>query len=115
MEELRPEEEVELNREEFIVLRFGRVWPHHLVEWTRRRKSTEGSSFPLRSGAVRTTDNPPDWESLRSQALVAAEAISTPDQGARAYPGNWPARAGDSGGDAPSGAITRFFSRFKSG
>jgi hypothetical protein len=67
-----PDEEVEAGRGELVMLRYSRVWPKAMVEWTRRHPSSGSQSFPIRSGTVQSTERPPDWAALRAQALEAA-------------------------------------------
>jgi hypothetical protein len=71
-----PDEEVEIDGSDFVLLRFHRRWPHHVVEWTRRRRGSEGSSFPLAHGEVVATGEP-DWTSLKTDALEQARAASS--------------------------------------
>jgi hypothetical protein len=75
LEPLRPEEEIELNATDFVLLRFFRRWPHYVVEWTRRRHGSEGSSFPIAQGEVVSTEEP-DWDSLKASALDQARTAS---------------------------------------
>lgn len=77
MEPLRPDEEVDIDATDFVLLRFFRRWPHYVVEWTRRRHGSEGSSFPIARGEVVSTEEP-DWDSLRAGAFEQARtAVST--------------------------------------
>lgn len=75
MESSRPDEEVELDHGDFVLLRYHRRWPHYVVEWTRRHRDSEGSSHPRVQGEV-TSSGDADWEQLRTQALEQAGALA---------------------------------------
>lgn len=74
MDDIPPDEEIESGKDEVVLLRFSRSWPHSIVEWTRRRRNIGSQSFPLESGTVKSDANPPDWDALRTQALAEAGA-----------------------------------------
>jgi hypothetical protein len=77
MEQLKPDEEIDLGQSEYVQLRFFRRWPHYVVEWTTRRRDSEGSSFPLSQGEVVSTVEP-DWDALKASAVEQArEGISS--------------------------------------
>ncbi|HZT97796.1 MAG TPA: hypothetical protein VFB34_13255 [Chloroflexota bacterium] len=76
MDELRPEETVDIGGGDFAVLRYRRLWPRYILEWTaRRRQREEGESFPLGSGTLESLTEP-DWDSLRAQALDLARSAA---------------------------------------
>ncbi len=83
--EMNPEEEVEVSREEFVVLRYSRVWPDYVVTWIRRRRESHESSFPVATGDIKSRTDPPDWDAMRAQALEAAGAPAQASAGEPAH------------------------------
>jgi len=78
MVELPADEEIEIGREELVLLRYSSSWPAYTIEWTRRHRSSGSQSFPLTSGTVRSTTHPPNWHSIRSEALNQAGVDDRP-------------------------------------
>lgn len=81
MEDMRPDEEFDLQHDSYVLLRYFRRWPHFVVEWNVRRRGSEGSSFPVSRGEVISRAEA-DWDTLRQQALDAAGATAPGGQSA---------------------------------